>query len=181
MLAWGCCGHAKQSSEPAAEELVLLSEMINQTVGDALSGLLLVETVTRRKQWSFADWEKQYKELPSRQIKLKVQLACATCGAALARCTLEMCMQAGVGGCVVDSPESTTDCPHLPTLGHRKPHVSMCQVVDRTVITTEDAERRCVTPAGLQAAIDEVVARYPTGSRQCNRPNVTSRDSHHQA
>ena len=31
------------------------------------------------------------------------------------------------------------------------------RVRDRTVITTTDAERRCVTPAGLQEAIDELV------------------------
>lgn len=33
-------------------------------------------------------------------------------------------------------------------------------VRDRTMITTTDAERRCVTPRGLQEAIDEIVGKY---------------------
>lgn len=38
------------------------------------------------------------------------------------------------------------------------------KVADRTRITTTDAERRCVTPEGLQAAIDTLVATIPPGS-----------------
>lgn len=34
------------------------------------------------------------------------------------------------------------------------------QVKDRSIITTTDAERRCVTPAGLQERIDALVAKY---------------------
>ncbi len=37
------------------------------------------------------------------------------------------------------------------------------KVADRTCITTTDAERVCVTPKGLQADIDELVAQYPNG------------------
>jgi hypothetical protein len=37
------------------------------------------------------------------------------------------------------------------------------QVENRYAITTTDAERRCVTPEGLQGAIDVCVARYPKG------------------
>ena len=33
-------------------------------------------------------------------------------------------------------------------------------VRDRTLITTTDAERRCVTPSGLQDAIDHIVTKY---------------------
>jgi hypothetical protein len=36
-------------------------------------------------------------------------------------------------------------------------------VADRSRITTTDAERVCVTPPGLQAAIDEAVSRVPHG------------------
>ena len=36
-------------------------------------------------------------------------------------------------------------------------------VRDRTMITTTDAERRCLTPAGLQQRVDELVAKYPSG------------------
>lgn len=37
------------------------------------------------------------------------------------------------------------------------------KVTDRNVISTTDAERRCVTPAGLQERIDQLVAQYPKG------------------
>ncbi len=36
-----------QSSSAAAKELLLLSKVINQTVGDAISGVLLVDAVLR--------------------------------------------------------------------------------------------------------------------------------------
>lgn len=36
-------------------------------------------------------------------------------------------------------------------------------VRDRTMITTTDAERRCLTPAGLQQRVDALVAKYPSG------------------
>ncbi|KAG2489988.1 hypothetical protein HYH03_011617 [Edaphochlamys debaryana] len=101
---------------PAAKELLLLSRLINQTVGDAISGLLLVELILRRKAWTLAEWQALYTDLPSRQLKLKV--------------------------------------------------------ADRAAITTTDAERSCVTPPGLQAAIDEAVAKVPQG-RAFARPSGT--------
>ena len=36
-------------------------------------------------------------------------------------------------------------------------------VIDRTLIQTTDAERRCVAPAHLQDRIDELVSRYSLG------------------
>ena len=36
------------ATSASAAELLLLSEVINQTVGDALSGILLVEAILRR-------------------------------------------------------------------------------------------------------------------------------------
>ena len=39
----------------------------------------------------------------------------------------------------------------------------MFQVKDRTLITTTDAERKVVTPQGLQDAIDQLVRMYPDG------------------
>jgi len=36
-------------------------------------------------------------------------------------------------------------------------------VADRTVVTTTDAERKCVTPEGLQEKIDAAVKKYPKG------------------
>ncbi|GFR49328.1 hypothetical protein Agub_g11354 [Astrephomene gubernaculifera] len=101
---------------PAARELLALSRLINQTVGDAISGLLLVELILRRKGWTLADWQALYTDLPSRQLKLKV--------------------------------------------------------ADRSSITTADAERVCVTPAGLQQAIDRAVSGFPKG-RAFARPSGT--------
>eukprot|EP00198_Chlamydomonas_reinhardtii_P005014 XP_001694350.1 phosphoacetylglucosamine mutase [Chlamydomonas reinhardtii] len=107
---------AAAGSHPAAAELLLLSRLINQTVGDAISGLLLVELILRRKGWSLAQWQALYMDLPSRQLKLKV--------------------------------------------------------ADRGSITTADAERVCVTPAGLQEAINAIVAKVPQG-RAFARPSGT--------
>ncbi|KAG1677462.1 hypothetical protein FOA52_001918 [Chlamydomonas sp. UWO 241] len=47
------------------------------------------------------------------------------------------------------------------------------KVSDRSAITMADAERRCVTPEGLQGAIDAVVAQFPHGSRSFVRPSGT--------
>ena len=38
------------------------------------------------------------------------------------------------------------------------------------MITTTDAERKCVTPEGLQDEIDKIVAKYPKG-RSFVRPS----------
>ena len=62
------------STSPAAADLLLLSQMINQAVGDAISGLLLVEAALRRKGWSMQQWAALYTDLPSRQLKVRVIL-----------------------------------------------------------------------------------------------------------
>ncbi|KAJ3091658.1 Phosphoacetylglucosamine Mutase [Quaeritorhiza haematococci] len=56
----------------ALETLQALADVINQTVGDALSDMLLVEAILTSKQISPADWNKAYTDLPSRQEKVKV-------------------------------------------------------------------------------------------------------------
>lgn len=48
----------------------------------------------------------------------------------------------------------------------------MLNFQDRNVITTTDAERKCVSPEGLQARIDDLVAKYPRG-RSFVRPSGT--------
>ena len=45
--------------------------MVNQAVGDALSGLLLVEAALRRRGWGLAEWGALYGDLPSRQLKAR--------------------------------------------------------------------------------------------------------------
>ncbi|GIL79619.1 hypothetical protein Vretimale_12321 [Volvox reticuliferus] len=101
---------------PAAKELLLLSQLINQTVGDAISGILLIEFILRRKRWTLQDWQALYTDLPSRQLKL--------------------------------------------------------QVADRSSITTADAERVCITPAGIQDAITRVISGFTHG-RAFVRPSGT--------
>lgn len=41
--------------------------------------------------------------------------------------------------------------------------LSTLLVEDRSIVTTTNAETCCVTPEGLQAAIDSEVAKYPQG------------------
>ena len=41
--------------------------------------------------------------------------------------------------------------------------ISHIQIFDRSVVTTTDVERKCVTPLGLQAAIDKLVAQVNCG------------------
>ncbi|XP_009595404.1 phosphoacetylglucosamine mutase isoform X1 [Nicotiana tomentosiformis] len=62
-------GSAKQK---AASRLLAVSQLINQAVGDALSGLLLVEVILKYMGWSIHRWNELYHDLPSRQLKVKV-------------------------------------------------------------------------------------------------------------
>ncbi|KAI3453426.1 hypothetical protein Pfo_010089 [Paulownia fortunei] len=56
----------------AALRLLAASKLINQAVGDALSGLLLVEAILQHMGWSIHKWNELYQDLPSRQLKVKV-------------------------------------------------------------------------------------------------------------
>ena len=56
----------------AAARLAATVDLINQTVGDAISDLLLVETVLHARGWNIDDWNKAYKDLPNRLLKVKV-------------------------------------------------------------------------------------------------------------
>ncbi|KAK7068681.1 Phosphoglucomutase-3 [Halocaridina rubra] len=107
---------AAQRNNENANKLSQVLDVINETVGDAISDMLLVETVLHARGWSIFDWDKAYADLPNRQMKVTV--------------------------------------------------------ADRTVITTTDAERVCVTPEGLQNSINEMVKAYPQG-RSFVRPSGT--------
>jgi len=50
-----------------------LKDCINQTVGDAISDLLVVELVLAWRNMSVVDWDAQYTDLPSRQLKVAVK------------------------------------------------------------------------------------------------------------
>lgn len=91
----------------AAKKLLLTIDVINETVGDAISDMLLVETILLANGWDVRDWLNTYDDLPNCLRKVKV--------------------------------------------------------ADRTAFTTANAERQCVTPIGLQVAIDRTVEKFPRG------------------
>lgn len=62
-------------SHKAALRLLAVSKLINQAVGDALSGLLLVEAILRHKNWSIHEWSELYQDLPSRQLKVGLSVS----------------------------------------------------------------------------------------------------------
>lgn len=51
----GCVVQAKSAGDKSAAQLMALSRLINQAVGDAISGILLVECVLRHKPLFLAD------------------------------------------------------------------------------------------------------------------------------
>lgn len=113
---------AKESIRKSAESnetsatLLNVIDVINETVGDAISDMLLIETILHSKGWDVPEWLNTYVDLPNLQLKVKVQ--------------------------------------------------------DRNCITTTDAERKCVTPNGLQEELDKIVANYQRG-RSFVRPSGT--------
>ncbi|XP_078587525.1 phosphoacetylglucosamine mutase-like isoform X2 [Branchiostoma floridae x Branchiostoma japonicum] len=106
----------ESSKREAATRLTLMMDLINQTVGDAISDFLVVETILSTRDWAADDWNMQYRDLPSRLLKIKVK--------------------------------------------------------DRTAVQTTDAERCATAPAGLQEAINKLVAKYQQG-RSFVRPSGT--------
>lgn len=62
-----------QSRPKSLLRLRVLPCLINQAVGDALSDLLLVDSVLHIKGWDLKKWNSLYEDLPSRMTKLKVQ------------------------------------------------------------------------------------------------------------
>jgi len=56
----------------ALETLKALADLINQTVGDALSDLLLVEVVLAHKEWTVKEWLATYNDLPNKLAKVNV-------------------------------------------------------------------------------------------------------------
>ncbi|KAI8875261.1 Phosphoacetylglucosamine mutase [Backusella circina FSU 941] len=56
----------------AISQLQALTELINQTVGDAISDMLLVETILTNRQWSLEEWDQAYTDLPNRLVKVVV-------------------------------------------------------------------------------------------------------------
>jgi len=61
---------AAWQGERKGSRLANIMDVINQTVGDAISDMLLVETVLHARGWSAADWARAYTDLPNRQMKV---------------------------------------------------------------------------------------------------------------
>lgn len=68
------CNSLTPDAVKSAKQLHLLIDVINQTVGDALSDLLLVETVLHAFGWSVSDWDAAYTDLPNRQMKVLAKI-----------------------------------------------------------------------------------------------------------
>ena len=56
----------------ALEILRALTQLINQTVGDALSDLLLVEVILAHKGWGPQHWDHTYVDMPNRLVRVEV-------------------------------------------------------------------------------------------------------------
>ena len=65
-------GPQSPAQRDALETLRACCELVNQTVGDAISDLLFVETVLAHKGWSPAEWALTYKDLPNRLVRVEV-------------------------------------------------------------------------------------------------------------
>eukprot|EP00928_Gymnodinium_smaydae_P013233 TRINITY_DN14844_c0_g1_i1.p1 TRINITY_DN14844_c0_g1~~TRINITY_DN14844_c0_g1_i1.p1 ORF type:complete len:638 (+),score=190.40 TRINITY_DN14844_c0_g1_i1:84-1997(+) len=61
------------ATKRAAELLLLLRDLINETVGDAFSDFLAVEAVLYALDMSAEDWLAEYEDLPNRQLKVSVK------------------------------------------------------------------------------------------------------------
>ncbi|KAI9659861.1 MAG: Phosphoacetylglucosamine Mutase [Bathelium mastoideum] len=60
------------SQADALATLTALTDLINQTVGDALSDLLLVEVILAHKTWELSNWASTYTDYPNRLIRVEV-------------------------------------------------------------------------------------------------------------
>ncbi|KAF2235424.1 Phosphoacetylglucosamine mutase [Viridothelium virens] len=60
------------SQADALATLTAATELINQTVGDALSDLLLVEVILAHKAWDPANWLSTYTDYPNRLVRVEV-------------------------------------------------------------------------------------------------------------
>lgn len=64
---------ASSEKHKAAELFLSMVDLINQTVGDATSDMLVVETILYEKGWSLEEWGAAYIDLPNRQRKVTIK------------------------------------------------------------------------------------------------------------
>lgn len=56
----------------ALRRLRLLPALVNQSVGDAMSDMMLVDAILFLRGWDLSTWSKLYSDMPSKQAKVKV-------------------------------------------------------------------------------------------------------------
>ena len=57
----------------AWQRLRVLPRLVNQAVGDAISDLFLIDAILYLKGWDLQMWSGLYRDMPSRQCKVKVK------------------------------------------------------------------------------------------------------------
>lgn len=62
----------KGEASDAVSTLLAFSQLINQSVGDALSDMLMVEAVLAQKNWGAVEWDEAYEDLPNKLLKVEV-------------------------------------------------------------------------------------------------------------
>ncbi|KAH7326636.1 hypothetical protein B0I35DRAFT_368982 [Stachybotrys elegans] len=60
------------AQKDALETLAAVGDLINQTVGDAISDMLMVEVILAHKGWTLKDWAMTYTDLPNRLVRVEV-------------------------------------------------------------------------------------------------------------
>ncbi|PHH78836.1 hypothetical protein CDD82_2815 [Ophiocordyceps australis] len=60
------------AQKDALDTLAAIGDLINQTVGDALTDMLLVEVILAHKNWSLKEWAMMYNDLPNRLVRVEV-------------------------------------------------------------------------------------------------------------
>lgn len=58
----------------AATRMLALIDLTNETVGDAISDMFLVETVLHHNGWNVHQWLQAYEDLPCKQLKVSVKV-----------------------------------------------------------------------------------------------------------
>eukprot|EP01121_Diplochlamys_sp_Union-15-3_P016169 TRINITY_DN5453_c0_g1_i2.p1 TRINITY_DN5453_c0_g1~~TRINITY_DN5453_c0_g1_i2.p1 ORF type:complete len:555 (+),score=112.81 TRINITY_DN5453_c0_g1_i2:34-1665(+) len=57
----------------ALKRLLNLPDLINQAIGDAMSDILVIESILRHKNWTLKEWDSMYQDLPNKLIAHKVK------------------------------------------------------------------------------------------------------------
>lgn len=60
------------AQKDALETLAAVGDLINQTVGDAVTDMLMVEVILAHKGWTLKDWAMTYTDLPNRLVRVEV-------------------------------------------------------------------------------------------------------------